>query len=263
VRKHLSALKGGRLAAATPARVVTILISDVVGDDPTVIASGPTVPDPTTCADALAVLRTYDIAVPESIRAALQANTLETPKHLLRPAEIIMAARPKDALAAAGAAARAAGLNVLDLGDACEGEARAVAAEHAALVARMRAGLDPVRAPCLILSGGELTVRVRGNGHGGPNTEYVLALAAALGGTPGVWALAGDTDGMDGNSGAAGAMCGPDTLTRVQAIGRSAAGVLSDNDSAGLLGKLGDLLQTGPTMTNVNDLRAILVLPPG
>ncbi len=263
VRKHLSAIKGGRLAAATPARVVTILISDVVGDDASVIASGPTVPDPTTCADALAVLRTYDIAVAESVRIALESGSLETPKHLRPPAEIVMAARPKDALAAAGAAARRAGVDVLDLGDACEGEAVAVAAEHAGLVARIRAGQGPVRPPCVILSGGELTVRVRGNGRGGPNTEYVLALAAALNGLPGIWALAGDTDGMDGNSGAAGAICGPESLARAQAAGLSATAALSANDSAGFLASLGDLLQTGPTMTNVNDLRAILVLPAG
>jgi glycerate 2-kinase len=263
VRKHLSAIKGGRLAAATPARVVTILISDVVGDDPSVIASGPTVPDPTTCADALAVLRTHDIAIGESVRTALLSGLLETPKQLFPPAEVILAARPKDALAAAGAAVRAAGLAVLDLGDACEGEAVAVATQHAELVGQIRAGRGPVCAPCVILSGGELTVRVRGNGRGGPNTEYVLALAAALNGLPGVWALAGDTDGMDGNSGAAGALCAPDTLARAQAAGLSVPAALSENDSAGVLDRLGDLLQTGPTMTNVNDLRAILVLPHG
>ncbi|WP_426210151.1 glycerate kinase type-2 family protein [Massilia sp. TWP1-3-3] len=261
VRKHLSAIKGGRLAlACAPARVVTLLVSDVPGDDPGTIASGPTLPDPTTCADALAVLREYGIATPPEVRAHLESGAGETPKpgapgFERNSVQVIAAA--KDALAAAAAFARAAGITPLILSDAIEGEARAVALEHAALARRV--ALQLVR-PCVILSGGETTVTVRGTGRGGRNAEYLLSLALALDGARGVYAIACDTDGIDGSEDNAGAVCGPDTLERAAALGLDGRSLLENNDAYTFFAALGDLVVTGATRTNVNDLRALLVL---
>ena len=262
IRKHLSAIKGGRLAvAAAPARVVGLVISDVVGDDPAVIASGPTVADPTTCSDALAILDKYKIDVPPAMRALLRAGTLETPKGNLGDVTVRIVARPREAFDAAAAKARAMGLNILNLGDRCEGEARAAAGEQAQLAREIAAGTGAVAAPCVILSGGELTVTVSGEGHGGPNTEFALALALNLEGLAGVWVLAADTDGRDGNAGAAGAVVTPETLQRMRATGVDPEQALRRNDSAGIFRALGDLVNPGPTMTNVNDFRAIVVMP--
>lgn len=262
VRKHLSAIKGGHLAAAAaPAPVFNLIISDVIGDDPAVVASGPCVPDPTTCADALAVLDKYSVAVPTAIRTALTAGDFETPKENDGDVTTRIIARPSDALAAAAAAARRKGLAVLNLGDRLDGDARAGAAAQAALVRAVQAGTGPVQAPCVILSGGEYVVTVKGAGRGGPNTEFALALAAELEGSAGVWGLAADTDGRDGAAGAAGALIGPDTLRRVRTAGWDIRAVLAGNDSAGVFASLGDLLDPGPTYTNVNDFRAILVGP--
>lgn len=255
VRKHLSAIKGGRLAAASRAPIISLIVSDVVGDDPAVIASGPTVPDPTTCADARGVLARYGADVPDHIGALLARGALETPKALPTTGAVHVIAHPADAFGAAAGHARAQGLAVVDLGDRCEGEAR-LAAEAQAAHARA------AKAPCVILSGGEFVVTVNGAGRGGPNTEFALALAIALGGAEGVWALAADTDGVDGAARAAGALVTPDTLTRAGVAGIDPALWLRRNDSAGLFAALGDLVDPGPTRTNVNDFRAILVLPP-
>jgi glycerate 2-kinase len=260
VRKHLSAIKGGHLAAAAaPAPVFNLVISDVIGDDPAVIASGPCVPDPTTCADAIAVLDKYSVAVPSVIRMALAAGDFETPKENDGDVTTRIIARPSDALAAAAAAARRAGLSVLNLGDRLDGDARVGAAAQAAVVRAVQAGTGPVPAPCVVLSGGEYVVTVKGAGRGGPNTEFALALAVELEGRAGVWGLAADTDGRDGAAGAAGALIGPDTLRRVRTAGWDIRAVLAGNDSAGVFASLGDLLDPGPTYTNVNDFRAILV----
>jgi len=262
VRKHLSAVKGGKLAvAADPAQVISLIISDVVGDELSVIASGPTVADPSTCADALAVLAKYGIAPPPHIRTLLENGALETPKRMAASVSNTIIARPAQALAAAANIARNAGFAVIDLGDALEGEARQRAQEHANLVKAIRSGAEKVKPPCLILSGGELTVTIAGEGRGGPNTEYALALALALQGMPEVWAIACDTDGSDGNADAAGAIIAPETLVRAGAAGCNAAAMLAVNDSAGVFATLGDLVNPGPSYTNVNDFRAILVLP--
>jgi hydroxypyruvate reductase len=259
VRKHLSRVKGGRLAqAAAPARCVTLIISDVVGDDPTVIASGPTVADPTTCQDALAVLARYEVALSDAASEGLNSGRFETPKRLDNAGRVQIVARPGDALAAVAAAARAAGVEVIDLGDGIEGEARAVAADHAARAQAFRA----TTTPALLLSGGELTVTVRGNGRGGPNTEYALALLDALGeDNRQVHVLAADTDGTDGNAGVAGACFGPSTWAKAAAHGLSPATYLAASDSATFFERVGGLVDTGPTLTNVNDLRLVLVLP--
>ena len=262
VRKHLSAIKGGRLAvAAAPARVVSLVVSDVVGDDLDIIASGPTVVDSSTCAEALAVLERYRIPIPSIVRAKLADGSLETPKTGLAHATAFIVARPVDAFAAAAAAARAHGLQVLDLGDRCEGEAREAAVVQATCVRSIISGAGPVSPPCVILSGGEFTVTIKGDGQGGPNTEFALALALQLGGLAQVWALAADTDGRDGAAGAAGARIGPATLSRAVELGYDPVTALSRNDSAGIFRALGDLVDPGPTCTNVNDFRAILVLP--
>lgn len=257
VRKHLSAIKGGRLGAAChPARVVSLLISDVPGDDPAVIGSGPTVPDPTTFADALAVLRKYGIDEPAAIIRHLERATDETPKEgdpRLAEAETRIVATPAMALAAAAEAARGAGYEPVVLGDALEGEARALACEHARLARDAAPGT-------VLLSGGEATVTVTGAGRGGPNAEYALALALALDGAPGIFATACDTDGIDGTEDNAGALVAPDTLARGRAAGEDAAARLAANDAYGYFAQLGDLVMTGPTLTNVNDFRAILVL---
>ncbi len=266
VRKHLSRIKGGRLAqAAAPARVVTLAISDVPGDDPAAIASGPTVPDHTTLADARAVLARFGIERIPSIEAALSDTANETPKpgdRVFERCEYSLVARPADSLAAARAVLEQAGYDVVDLGPDVEGEARDVAADHAA---RALEALAAGRRMAL-LSGGELTVTIRGSGgRGGPNQEYALALATALAGAPGICAIAGDTDGADGGGGAAsdpaGATVTSTTLSRARELGLDPAGFLANNDATTFFEGLGDLVVTGPTLTNVNDLRVILVDP--
>jgi glycerate 2-kinase len=263
VRKHLSRIKGGRLARlAQPARVVTLAISDVPGDDPAVIGSGPTVPDPTTLADARAVAARFKLELPESVTRALADPRHESPKAgdaAFAASEFKLIARPADAFRAAEQAVRAAGYECVMLGDRIEGEARDVAANHAGqALALQRQGRRAV-----ILSGGELTVTIRGQGRGGPNQEYALALALALQGAPGIAALAGDTDGTDGGAGSpddpAGAAIDPSTLTRAASLGLDPAYFLTDNNSTGFFTRLGDLVETGPTWTNVNDFRAIVV----
>ncbi len=265
VRKHLSAIKGGRLAAAAaPARVVTLVISDVPGDNPAIIASGPTVPDPTTLDDARAILERYGIAPPRGVLEHLTKSEAETPKPgdpRLDRAETILIARPQDALEAAAAHAEAAGITPVILGDALEGEARDMARDMAGTALEVRCDGRHDAPPCVLLSGGEATVTVRGKGRGGPNVEFLLALAIALDGAPGIFGLACDTDGIDGTEDNAGALIGPDTLTRAREAGLDPAARLADNDGYGLFAGLGDLVMTGPTLTNVNDFRAILVLP--
>ena len=259
VRKHLSAIKGGRLAAAAaPARVVTLAISDVPGDDPAVIASGPTVPDPTSWADVRAIARRYGIALPP---APAPDSDSETPKPGEIAAEVRLIATPAMALAAAAAAARDHGVVPLILGDALEGESRELGTVLAGIARSVRAHGHPLTAPCVLLSGGETTVSIGAGpaGRGGRNTEFLLGLACALDGLPGTWAVAGDTDGIDGTEDAAGALVAPDTLARARAAGLDPRGVLAAHDSYGLFDATGDLLRTGPTLTNVNDFRAILV----
>ena len=256
VRKHLSAVKGGRLArAAAPARLEALIISDVPGDDPAIIASGPTVPDPTTFADARAVIERYDVSVPAAVQAHLDADDDESPKPgdpcFVNTAARIIAA-PSMALDAAAKIARDAGYRVDILGDALEGEARMVAGKHASRAVDAAPGT-------VILSGGELTVTVTGSGQGGPNTEYALALALALDGVPGIHALACDTDGIDGSADNAGARIDTGTVKRATAAGETPRAALIDNDSYRIFAALGDLIVTGPTHTNVNDFRAILI----
>ncbi len=265
VRKRLSRIKGGRLAlAAAPARLLTLAISDVPADEPTAIASGPTVPDPTTMAQARAIVARYRLDLPAAAKALLDDEASETPKPghpAFARSEFRIIARPAESIAAAHAAAVAAGYEVHDLGADLEGEARDVAARHAELALSLkRAGRRAA-----ILSGGELTVTLRGQGRGGPNQEYALALAIALGGEPGIVALSGDTDGTDGGGGEAsdpaGAVIDATTLARAVALGLDPARSLAENDSTGFFEPLGDLLRTGPTLTNVNDCRVILIEP--
>ncbi len=263
VRKHLSRIKGGRLAArAHPARLVTLAISDVPGDDPAVIGSGPTVPDPTTLAEARAIVMHHRLDLPDAVACALADPANETPKPddpLFATTEFRLIARPADAFAAAEKAVRAAGYDCVLLGDRVEGEAREIAAAHARLALDLAAHHRRV----VILSGGELTVTIRGQGRGGPNQEYALALALALAGTSGIAGLACDTDGTDGGSGRAddpaGAYIDSATVPRAGALGLDPAAFLANNDSTGFFARLGDLLAPGPTFTNVNDFRAILV----
>ncbi len=271
VRKHLSAIKGGRLAAAAaPARVVTLAISDVPGDDPAVIASGPTVPDPTTFAEARAILAKYEIEPPPAIARHLTAAAEETPKPgdpRLARSEFVLVATPQASLLAAADTARKAGVTPMVLGDAIEGEARDVALVHAAIARqaateRLVIGARPLPLPAVLLSGGETTVTVRGSGRGGRNAEFLLALAVALGGHPAIYALAADTDGIDGTEDNAGALYGPDTAAHAAALGIDLRARLADNDGYGAFHALGDLVVTGPTLTNVNDFRAILILGP-
>lgn len=263
VRKHLSAIKGGRLAAAAhPAKVVTLMISDVPNDDPAVIASGPTVPDPTTFAAARAVLAKYGITPPEAVAKHLREAADETPKPgdpRLAGAEAIMLATPQDALEAAAEVARAAGFATLILSDSIEGEARDVALVHAAIARQALKRGQPIAPPAVILSGGETTVTVRGRGQGGRNAEFLLALTVALDGLMGVHAIACDTDGIDGTEDNAGALSGPDSLARAEGLGLDAKAMLADNDGYNFFKALDDLIVTGPTRTNVNDFRAILV----
>jgi len=263
VRKHLSAIKGGRLGAAcAPARVVTLLISDVPGDDPSVIASGPTVADPTTCADALAILQKYSIGEPIAALDILRRASDETPKPgdpRLARAETIMIGTPQASLEAAAQVAHEAGVAPLILSDAIEGEARDVALMHAAIARQVAARGQPARPPCVLLSGGETTVTVRGSGRGGRNAEFLLALTIALDANPRVHAIACDTDGVDGTEDNAGATTGPDSLRRAAELGLRAKDFLANNDGYSFFASLGDLVVTGPTLTNVNDFRAILV----
>ncbi len=265
VRKHLSAIKGGRLAAAcAPARVITLMISDVPGDDPAIIASGPTVADPGSCADALAILDKYGIREPRAALEHLAAAQDETPKPgdpRLARATTTMIATPQHALEAAAAVARAAGFTPVILGDSIEGEAREVALMHAGIARQVARHGQPAPSPCVLLSGGETTVTVRGSGRGGRNAEFLLALAVALDGHAGIHAMAGDTDGIDGTEDNAGAMLAPDTLARAAAAGLDARARLANNDGYGFFAGLGELVVTGPTLTNVNDFRAIVIMP--
>jgi len=264
IRKHLSAIKGGRLALACGlARVVTLAISDIPGDDPAIIGSGPTLVDSSTCADALAILQRYDIAVPALVTAQLAGNAWETPKpgdarfarhthHVIATAQL--------ALEAAVAAARTAGLAAYILSDRMEGEARDVGTVHAAIARQVRVHGQPFTAPCVVLSGGETTVTVRGDGQGGRNTEFLLSLALALAGEQGIYALAADTDGIDGSKDNSGALLTPDSLVRAAEQGLSVPALLDNNDGYRFFDTLGDLIITGPTRTNVNDFRAMLIL---
>jgi glycerate 2-kinase len=269
VRKHLSAIKGGRLAAAAaPARIVTLAISDVPGDDPAVIASGPTVPDPTTFADARSVLAKHRITEPEAVVTRLAEQAKETPKPgdpIFDRARFELIASPQRSLQAAAAAAERRQIIPIVLSDRIEGEARQVALVHAAIAFQVRAGKfrvggHLVSPPAVILSGGETTVTVTGSGGGGRNGEFLLALAIALDRADGIWALACDTDGIDGTEDNAGAIVYPDSLARASARGISAQEALNTNDGYGFFAALGDLVVTGPTLTNVNDFRAVLVL---
>ena len=270
VRKHLSRIKGGRLAAAcAPARVVTLTISDVPGDDPSIIASGPTVPDATTCADALQILKRYGIDLPAPVADLLQKNALETPKPgdaCFAGHEVHMIATPQQSLEAAAQAAREAGVQAYILSDEMEGESREVGKVQAALARAVALRDEPFAKPCVILSGGETTVTVRKQpegtprGRGGRAGEFCLGLAQALQGQAGVWALAADTDGIDGVEDNAGAFVAPDTLGRALAKGMKVASHLDRNDAYGYFQPLGDLVITGPTHTNVNDFRALLIV---
>ena len=273
VRKHLSRIKGGRLGAAcAPARVVTLTISDVPGDDPSTIASGPTVADASTCTDALEILRRYGIEVPQAVHLALQEGTLETPKpgdSAFSGHGLHLIATPQQSLQAAADAARAAGIAAYILSDEIEGESREVAKVHAALARAVAKGQGAFQKPCVILSGGETTVTIRPRapgaadtpkGRGGRAGEFCMGLAQALQGMDGVWALAADTDGIDGVEDNAGAQVAPDTLARAAALGLKITDHLQRNDAYGYFSALGDLVVTGPTHTNVNDFRAVLVL---
>ncbi len=268
IRKHLSAIKGGWLAkAACPAPVETLVVSDIPGDDPSMVASGPTLRDPTTGAEALAILEAYDIEPGEAVRAHLSDTSSENPDPedaCFAGERVTIVARAADALAAAAEKALALGLKPVILGDDLQGEARDLAAEHARL-AITKAGEQT--GTVVILSGGEATVTFHGvtvqgdGGSGGPNTEYALALALSLEGAAGIYAIAADTDGIDGTSGAAGALVTPTTLSRAREKGLDPAALLESHDSARLFDALGDLVTTGPTLTNVNDFRALLVRP--
>jgi hydroxypyruvate reductase len=266
VRRHLSAIKGGRLAAAChPARALTLTISDVPGDDPIDIASGPTVADPTTCQDALDIIRRYNIALPAAVLAVLQSGGGESVKPgdpRLAGAELRMIATPQMALEAAAKVGREAGIAVHILGDALEGEARDVGKVLAGMALQVAVRNQPFKAPCVLLSGGETTVTVRGQGRGGRNVECLLSMAIALGGQPGVHALAGDTDGVDGQEEIAGALIAPDTLARAWSLGLPPKDRLANNDGHGFFEALGDSVVTGPTLTNVNDFRAIYIAAP-
>jgi len=265
VRKHLSAIKGGRLATrCAPARVVTLLISDVPGDAPEVIASGPTVPDTTTCADALAILARYRIEIPPAARAGLESGAFESPKPgdpRFAGHEVHMIATPQQSLEAAAALARSAGIDAHILSDEIEGESREVGKVHAALARAVARRGTPFAKPCVILSGGETTVTVASKGgRGGRATEFLMGCAIALQGEPGVHVLAADTDGIDGVEDNAGAIVTPDTLARGTAKGMKAQEFLDRNDAYSFFAPLGDLVVPGPTFTNVNDFRALLVL---
>ncbi|MDE2367944.1 MAG: glycerate kinase [Burkholderiales bacterium] len=269
VRRHLSAIKGGRLAAAChPARVVNLIISDVPCDALCDIASGPTVPDPTTGADALAILKRYKVPLSPALMALLESGQIESVKAgdaRLPTIESHLIATPQLALEAAARRAQAAGIPAYILGDAIEGEAREVGTVMAGIATQVNRRDQPFHAPCILLSGGETTVTVRGTGRGGRNVEFLLSLGRALNGEPGVFAVAGDTDGVDGQEEIAGAILRPDTLARARERGMSASDSLQDNDAHGFFQALGDSVITGPTLTNVNDFRAVYIAgrPPG
>jgi hydroxypyruvate reductase len=263
VRKHMSAIKGGRLAAEAGAgRIVSLLISDVAGDDPSVIASGPTVGDPSTLSDARRVLERYHIDIPRSVRVYLEDPAHETPKPddpCFQRTQTVLVATPRQSLDAAAEIARQAGVSTILLGDAIEGESHDVAATQASLAREAAADSHPGLPPRLLLSGGETTVTVRGTGRGGPNTEFLLALAIALDGHPGIYAIACDTDGIDGTEDNAGAIIRPDTLRRAAGKNLDPRALIAGNNAYLFFDALGDLVRTGPTQTNVNDFRAILV----
>lgn len=263
VRRHLSAIKGGRLAAACyPAQLCTLLISDVPGDSPMDIASGPTVADPTCCADALAIVNRYQVALPQAMRALLQSGAGETIKPgdvRLQNSSVRIITAPQMALQAAAQVASTAGFTPYILGDSLEGESRDVAKVLGGMVRQMLLHGQPFKTPCVLLSGGETTVTLRGQGRGGRNVEFLLALALSLGGTAGVYALAGDTDGVDGAEEIAGAILTPDTIGRAWALGMNPRSYLDNNDAHRFFQALGDSVVTGPTLTNVNDFRAIVV----
>ncbi len=263
VRRHLSAIKGGRLAAAChPARVLTLLISDVPGDNPMDIASGPTVADPTTCDDALDIIRRYGIDVHQEVLAVLQSGqgeSLKADDSRLARAEVRIIATPQMALEAAASVAREAGVTPYILGDAIEGEASDVGKVMAGIALQVAQRGQPVVAPCVLLSGGETTVTVRGQGRGGRNVEFLLAMGIALGGHPRIHAIAGDTDGVDGQEEIAGACLTPDALERAWALGIKPKDSLANNDGHGFFEAMGNSVVTGPTFTNVNDFRAIVI----
>lgn len=265
VRKHLSTIKGGQLAAAcAPAKVFTLLISDVPGDDPSAIASGPTVPDPTTFADAQAIIDKYQIDGPPAVLEHIRKAEVETPKpgdSCFDNTETHMIAAPQMSLEAAAEVARQHGYTPLILGDSIEGEASDVALVHAGIAQQVVRHGQPAQAPCVLLSGGETTVTVRGKGRGGRNAEFALALTVALNGMENVYAIACDTDGIDGTEDNAGAIVTPDTLKRAEAKGLNAKAYLANNDGYSFFEGIEDLVITGPTFTNVNDLRAIIVNP--
>ncbi len=265
VRKHLSAIKGGRLAAmCAPARVLTLLISDVPGDAPEVIASGPTVPDSTSCGDALRILARYGIAIPNAARAGLESGAFETPKPgdaRFAGHEVHMIATPQQSLEAAATIARGAGLAAHILSDEIEGESHVVGRVHAALARSVARRGEAFARPCVILSGGETTVTVKSKGgRGGRATEFLMGCAIALQGEPGVYVLAADTDGIDGVEDNAGAIVAPDTLARAAALGLKAQDFLDRNDAYNFFKPLRDLVVPGPTFTNVNDFRAVLIV---
>lgn len=262
VRKHLSRVKGGQLAAAAyPARMLSLLISDVPGDDPAFIGSGPTVGDASTPADALAILEQWKIDVPASVRAALAGpnRVLSPDDQRLSRVENVIYAAPKQSLAAAAELAEKAGYDVRLLGDALEGEARTEASAQAELALQIRRVLSPGSRPVLLLSGGELTVTRRGDGVGGPNAEFCLALAIGLQGADGIYAIACDTDGVDGAAEVAGAIIGPRTLETAEAVGLDARVALAANDAHSFFHAIGGQVVTGPTLTNVNDFRAVVI----
>lgn len=259
VRKHLSTIKGGRLAqAAFPARVVSLIISDVPGDDISAVASGPTVVDPSTFAQARAIVAKYGLDLPAAVQGHLAQAIDETPKHLSN-AKAILIASPQRSLLAAAEVARKAGYHPLILGDSLEGEARDVGIVHAGIALQVKRFGQPARRPCAILSGGETTVTMRGQGIGGRNVEFLLSLAVKLQGANDIFAMAADTDGVDGGAEVAGAFIDPDTLSRARALGIDPVMELANNNAHGFFAKLGDQLICGPTFTNVNDLRVILI----
>ena len=264
VRKHLSDIKGGRLAlACAPAKVVTLMISDIPGDDPGIIASGPTLPDPTTCEDALAILKKYQIDVPENVREHLESGEGETPKpgdsRFVRNESHIIATA-QDALEAAANTARENGVTPYILSDCIEGEARDIALMHAAIARQVVQRGQPFQKPCVIISGGETTVTVKGDGRGGRNAEFLLSLAIALNDQPGIYAIACDTDGIDGSEDNAGALYAPGSISRAESQGIRPRKMLDNNDGYGFFSALNELIVTGPSRTNVNDFRAILII---
>jgi len=263
VRKHLSDVKGGKLAAlAAPAKVVTLLISDVPGDDPGTIASGPTVPDASTRWDALAVLKRYGVDFPDSVRAHLESDSCETPKPgdpIFEGNRVSMIAKPQMSLEKAAEIAQELGIEAHILSDCIEGEASDVAKVLGAIALQVAKRDQPFKAPCVLLSGGETTVTVKGDGRGGRNVEFLLSLACVLNGAPGIHAIACDTDGVDGLEEIAGAVIGPEIVSRANAMGLNARAMLDDNDGHSFFEALDAQVITGPTLTNVNDFRAILI----